>query len=195
MGFPTGLVPVTAFVPTVGVAVPVTVGAHLAYRRGSSFGGALRAALAEAGLLYLVGVLVVWAMARGLTLGKVAAILVAGGIAAFIVLTALPLFVGRLLVERVGGVDSETALRYATYGWPVAIFAAFGLFVVPGGLATNAFFTLGGERICLGGHCGIDVLFAGAVVLELLVVVLGPGLAGLVLRSSVSAPRRNTNHR
>ncbi|MFC4553251.1 MULTISPECIES: hypothetical protein [Halorussus] len=192
MAFPTGLVPITAFVPTVGVAVPVTIGAQLSYRRGSSFGGALRAALAEAGLLYLVGVLVVWAMARGLTLGKAAAILVTGGIAAFVFLTALPLFVGRLFVERVGGVDSETALRYATYGWPVATVVAFGIFVAPGGLATNAFFDLGGERICLGGHCGIDARFAGAVVLELL-VVLGPGVVGTTLCSSISAsggPRR-----
>lgn len=194
MALPTGLVPVTVFALTVGIAVPVTLGSHLFYRHGSSsFRAALRAALAEASLLYLVGVLVVWAIAGGLSLWEVAATLLVAGVVAFVVLTALPLVVGRLLVRRVAGVDSETALRYATYGWPVAMFAVFGMFAAPGGLATNAFFDLGGERVCLVGHCGIAVGFAVAVVLELLVAVLGPGLVGLAIASSSATRGREAS--
>ena len=185
MALPTGLVPVTAFVLTIGTAIPVTLGAHLFHRNGNgSFSAALRSAFAEASLLYLVGALVVWSIAGGLALWEVAATLLVTGFVALIVLAAIPLFVGRLLVRRVGGVDSGTALRYATYGWPAAMLAVFGIFIAPGGLATNVLFSLGGERICLAGHCGIALWFAVAVVLELLVAVLGPGLVGLAIASS-----------
>lgn len=196
MTLPTGLVPVTAFVLTVGVSVPVTLGTHLSYRNGGgSFGAALRAAFAEAGLLYLVGVGVVWAVAGGLPLWEVAATLCLAGVFAVTVLAALPLFVGRRLVERVAEVDSETALRYATDGWPVATLAAFTIFVAPGGLFEGTLLALGGERTCLAGFCGISRSLLAAVLLELLVAVLGPGVVGLALYASTATTRVVTPER
>lgn len=187
---PTGLLPVLAFALTVGVATPVALGAHLFYRRGNgSFAAALRAALLEAGVLYLVGVVVIWAIAGGLALWEVAAALLVAGVVAFVVLAALPLVVGRRLVRRARAVGSDTALRYATYGWPVAALVVFGIFVAPGGVAGGTLLALGGERTCLAGHCGIARSFVAAVLLELLAAVLGPGVVGLALYSARAKTR------
>lgn len=193
MALPTGLVPITVFATTVGIAVSVAVGAHLFSRSGTApFGAALRAALVTVGGLYLAGVLVVWALAGGLPLWEVAATLLVAGLGNLVVLTALPLFVGRHVVRRVGGADSDAALRYATYGWPVAMLAVFAVFVASGGLRHGDLLVLGGGRTCLAGHCGVPLLLTAAVFLELAVAVLGPGVAGLALYSAGTGARTRT---
>jgi hypothetical protein len=182
MALPDGLVPVAVFVLTVGVAVPVTLGSHLFYRAGETgFTAALRAALAEAAGLYLVGVLVVWSIAGGVGLWEIPVTLLVAGALALVVLGVVPLAVGRRLVRRFGAVDGETALRFATYGWPVAMLAVFGVFVAPGGVVRGDLLSLGGERACLAGFCGVSVSLIGAVALEAFVAVFGPGAVGVVL--------------
>lgn len=194
MALPTGLLPAFAFVLTVGISAPVTLAAHLSYRSGSqSFGRALRVALFEAGLLYLVGVFVVWTIAGGgldVELWEIPATLVITGVGALLVLTALPLVVGRQLVQRLRDVDSETALRYSTYGWPIAMLAVFGIFVAPGGTTRGHLFHLGGEHICIAGVCGIAGSSALAVLVAAVVAVLGPGTVGVV----IAARRNQTAH-
>lgn len=186
MALPTGLIPLFGFVLTVGISLPVTVGAHLLYRNGGgSFGAALRAALYEASGLYLVGVIVVWSIAGGLAVWEIAATLLVTGFLTLVVLTAIPLFVGRRLVRYVGEADSKTALRYATYGWPISMLVVFGMFIAPDGLAHGHLFALGGKQICFAGHCGIRLWFATAILAELVVAVLAPGIAGLALYSSL----------
>jgi hypothetical protein len=185
MPLPTGLVPVAVFVLTAGIAIPVALGAHLFYRSGErSFRAALRIALIGVGSLYLVGVGVVWAVAGGLGQWEIAATLVLAGLGSSVVLTALPLLVGQWVVRRAGGADSEAALRYATYGWPVAMLAVVAVFVAPGGLAGGDLLALGGPPVCLAGHCGIPTWFGAAVLFELVLTLLGPGVVGLALYSS-----------
>ena len=186
MALPTGLIPVLVFVLTVGIAIPVTLGSHLIYRSGEgAFGSALRIALVEASVLYLVGILVIWAIAGGLELWEIPVTLLVSGILALMVLVVLPLLVGQRIVQRFRDVDRETALRFATYGWPITMLVVFGIFITPGGLVHGDLFSLGGERICLAEFCGISISFAMAVILEVVVAVLGPGIVGLVLYSSV----------
>lgn len=185
MALQAGLIPVLVFVLTIGIAVPVTLGSHLIYRNGNgAFGSALRIALFEASVLYLVGILVIWAIAGGLELWEIPITLLVTGIFALIVLIAFPLIVGQRVIQHFRGVDRETALRFATYGWPIAMLVVFGLYIVPGGLVHGDLLSLGGNRICLAGFCGIGVQFALAVVLEVFVALLGPGIAGLVLYTS-----------
>lgn len=182
MALPTGLVPVLVFVVTVGLAGPVALAAHLLHRAGTRpFAAALRVAGIEAALLYLVGVAAVWVIAGGWPLWEVAAALVATGAAALLLLGALPLLVGRWLVRRSTGADPDLALRYATYGWPVAALLVFGGFVAPGGVAGGDLLDLGGPRGCVAGFCGIGVAFAAGVVLEALVATVGPGVVGSLL--------------
>lgn len=185
MALPTGLIPVLAFVLTLGISVPVTLSAHLFYSKGAdSFGRALRVAVLEAVLLYLVGVIVVWSIAGGgldMELWRIPATLVVTGVAALLLLVALPLVVGQQLVRRLRDVDSETALRYTTYGWPITMLVVFGIFIAPGGPGNGHLFHLEGAQICLAGFCGILVPFAAAVLLELLVTIFGPGLFGLLI--------------
>jgi len=190
MTLPTGLVPALAFVLTVGTAVPVALGAHLFHRTGNApFGSGLRAALAEAGGLYLVGVIVVWSIAGGIGLWEVAVTLLVAGFVAAVALVALPLVVGQQLVRYASESDPETALRFATYGWPVAMLVVFAIFLAPGGLVGGDLFALTGKRVCLAGHCGIAAPFVLAAAVELAVAVLGPGVVGLVLRSRTTAGR------
>lgn len=189
MALPTGLVPVLTFVLTVGIAVPVTLSAHLFHRTGTgSFDSALRVALFEAGLLYLVGVVVIWAIAGGISLWEVPATLLVTGFVALIVLVLLPLTVGRRVVRRARPVDPETALRFATYGWSLAMLTVFGIFVAYRVLTHDPFHP-GSEQLCLVGFCGIVVSFAAAVVVELLVAVFGPAVFGLILYSSSATER------
>ncbi|SEK31773.1 hypothetical protein [Haloferax larsenii] len=191
MALPTGLLPVFVFVVTAGVATLVTLGAYLSWRRGSrSFSAGLRRSLLGVSLLYLVGTAVVWAVAGGGSLWGVAAALVASGVAAFVVLWTAPLLLGQYLVRRLRGVDSETALRQVTYGWPVAMLVVFGLFVAPGGPTSGHLLHLDGATTCLAGFCGLSVLLLVAVALELVVAVVGPGLVGLVLTSQQSLSSR-----
>jgi hypothetical protein len=185
MTLPVGLVPVFAFVLTVGIAVPVTLGSHLFYRScNARFGSALRVALIEASGLYFVGILVVWAIAGGVELWDIATTLLVVGALALVVLTVFPLIVGRRCIQYFRPVDRETALRFATYGWPITMLVVFGIFIAPGGLARGDLLSLGGERICVAGFCGIGVSFVMAVILEVVVAVLGPGIVGLILYSS-----------
>ncbi|MFB6303089.1 MAG: hypothetical protein ABEH78_09550 [Haloferacaceae archaeon] len=180
MALPTGLVAPFVFALTVGVAAPVTLGAHLFARSGGPFALALRAAVAEACVAYLVGVGVVWAAAGGAAWGVPAA-LVAAGVVDLVVGVAIPLLVGRWLVRRASGAGPGTALRYATYGWPLAMAVAFGLFVAPGGVGGGDLLSLGGPRTCLVGFCGVPVALAGAVAVGLAVVTFGPGAVGMAL--------------
>ncbi|WP_327051661.1 hypothetical protein [Halomicrococcus gelatinilyticus] len=185
MALPTGLVPVLVFVLTVGIAVPVTLGSHLIYRNGNgAFGSALRIALLEASVLYLVGILVIWAIAGGLELWEIPITLLVTGVLTLIILVMLPLIVGRRFIQHFRPVDRETALRFATYGWPITMLMVFGTFIAPGGLVHGDLLLLGGKRICVAGFCGIGVSFVMAMVLEIVVAVLGPGIVGLVLYSS-----------
>lgn len=184
MTLPTGLIPVLIFVVTVGISVPVTLTAHLMYRNEvRSFGSALRVALLEVGLLYLVGVGVIWSIAGSGPLWGVPAALIVVGVGTLLGLVMVPLIAGQNVIKHFGKVDSETALRYTTYGWPVAMLAVFGLFVAPGGLTQGHLFHLEGAQICVVGFCGIIVSFAAAVLLEAFIAVFGPGLIGILLVS------------
>lgn len=143
-------------------------------------------ALLEASLLYLVGVIVIWTIAgAGLDteLWEIPATLLVTGVATLLILTALPLAVGQKAIQHWRHIESEAALRYTVAGWPIAMLATFGIFIAPGGLAQGTLFDIGGPTICLVGFCGIRLLLAGAVFVESLVAVLGPGLIGLVLSS------------
>lgn len=133
----------------------------------------------------------VWYVAGGVALWEVAAALVAAGLVAFAVLAAVPIALGWRLVGLVRGVDPDTALRRVTAGWVVSSFAVFGIFVAPGGLSRGHLLSLGGPRVCLAGFCGVAVSLLGAVLLELAVAVLGPGLVALAL-SSASGTRDRT---
>ncbi|USZ69214.1 hypothetical protein NGM10_05600 [Halorussus salilacus] len=171
-----GLLPALAFVLTVGVSVPVALTAHRSHRSGARpFARALWVAALQTTLLYLLGVFVLWSVGAGVS--RTVTLLVVGALSGLL-LAALPLLVGRWLLRRAGGLDSETALRYATYGWPVAMLAVFGLFVAPGGVGRVAFFHLGGAEACILGFCGISVLTAGAVLLQAVVALVGPGILG-----------------
>lgn len=185
MALPTGLLPVLAFVVTIGVSVPVAVTTLLSSRTGTqSIRRALRIALFEASLLYLVGVIVVWAIAGGgldTELWEIPATLVVTGVGTLLILTALPLVVGQKVIQHWRQVDPEGALQYTVAGWPIAMLVTFGIFVAPGGLVQGTLFDIGGPTICLVGFCGISLLLMGAFFLEALVVVVGPGLVGLML--------------
>ena len=184
MALPTGLVPVLVCILTVGVAAPVTLGAHLFHRGGRRpFAAALRTALLAAGGAYLLGVAGVWAVAGGVPVWEVAAALLLAGVAASVVLTGLPLLVGRWIVLRWGALDPDAALRFTAYGWALTMLVVFGLFVAPGGVAGGDLLDLGGERVCLVGFCGVAVRLVAAALLELFVAVLGPGVTGLALHS------------
>jgi hypothetical protein len=185
MALPTGLLPVLAFVITIGVSVPVAVTTLLASRTGTqSTRRALRLALLEASLLYLVGVIVVWAIAGGgldTELWEIPATLVGTGVGTLLVLTALPLVVGQKAIQHWRQVEPEAALRYTVAGWPIAMLITFGIFIAPGGFARGMLFDIGGPTVCLGGFCGISLMLVAAFLLEALVVVFGSGLVGLML--------------
>ncbi|MFB6361603.1 MAG: hypothetical protein ABEH59_09820 [Halobacteriales archaeon] len=178
MALPTGLIPVLAFVLTAGVSVSVTLTAHFVFtRRGRPFRIGLRSAVSVAGLVYLVGVGVVWAIAgTGLSPGlwEIPATLIGAGLLALVLLTGMPLWIGQRLIRSYSRVDAETALRYTTYGWPVAMLAVFGIFVAPGG----HLFALDGPRTCLIGFCGLSIRLGLAILLEVFLAVLGPGIVG-----------------
>jgi hypothetical protein len=189
---PTRLLPVFVFVLTVGVSFLTTVGAHLRYAGGDSFDATLRrAGLVVAGL-YLVGVAVavVWLLAGGGALWGVATALVATGLVALVALVALPLSVGRRLIQRVRDVDSETALRFTADGWPVATLVVFGIFVAPGGVGRGTVFDLGGAQVCLVGFCGISAPLAGSVTLAAGVAVFGPDVVGFAFHAATSTRDR-----
>lgn len=181
MVLPTGLIPVLAFVLTVGISVPVTLTAALLYDSGvRPFHRGLQVAIFEAGLLYLVGVGVVWTIAGSglnLELWEIPATLIVTGVAALLVLTLLPMAIGQRLIEHLRDVDTESAVRFTTYGWPITMIVVFGIFITP----RTHLFALDGPQICLGGFCGISVWLGLAVLLEIVVAGFGPGLVGLLI--------------
>jgi fumarate reductase subunit D len=187
MALPTGLIPTLVFVITVGISVPVMVAAHRFHRTGTDdFRTALAGALFEAGLLYILGVGVVWSIAGGgidTELWEIPAALLATGVATLFLFVALPLWIGERLVTRLRDTEPATAFRFTAYGWPVAMLFVFGIFVAPGGVFGGDLLSLGGPRTCLAGVCGISLMLAGAVLLEMLVAVVGPGLVGALLLS------------
>ncbi|MFC6827218.1 hypothetical protein [Halopelagius fulvigenes] len=174
-----------AFALTVGVSASVTLGAHLLHRRGDApFGSALRVALLAVGALSLLGA-VVWTLVgwspRGPSVTPLVAVFVA-----FLASTVLPLTAGRYLVRRASDADSDAALRFAAYGWPVAMLAAFGVYVAYWALAQDIYHP-GNGQICVVGRCtGITVASSVTVLAGLLAAVLGTGLAGVGLRASAT---------
>lgn len=185
MALPTGLLPVFAFVITVGISIPVAITTHLSARGGrQSIRSALRMALLEASLLYLVGVIVIWVIAGGgldAELWEIPATLVITGVGTLLILTALPLVVGQEVLHHWWHIEPESALRDTVAGWPIAMLVTFGIFIAPGGFAQGTLFDIGGPTVCLVGFCGISLLLVGAVLFEALVAVFGPGLVGLML--------------
>jgi hypothetical protein len=185
MALPTGLLPVLAFVITVGVSGPVAVTTLLVSRTGTQpIRRVLRLAVLEASLLYLVGVIVVWAIAGGgldPELWEIPATLVVTGVGTLLILTALPIVVGQKIIHHWQQIEPESALQYTIAGWPIAMLITFGIFIAPSGSAQGTLFDIGGPTVCLVGFCGISLLLAGAVFVEALVAVFGPGLVGLVL--------------
>lgn len=200
MALPTGLLPALVFVVTVGISVPVVVAAHYFHRTGTDdFRTALTGALFEAGLLYVLGASVVWSIASGggidPALWEIPATLLATGVAALLAFVALPLLVGERLVTRLLDTDTATAFRYTAYGWPVAMTVVFGIFVAPGGVHGGDLLSLAGPRTCLAGFCGVSVTLVGAVLLELVVAVVGPGLVGALLLTRGPAGRNAAPNR
>lgn len=180
MPLPTGLLPVFVFVLTVGISVPVAVGAFVfAGWTREPFEEALQAALVVAAGLYLVGTLAVWAIAGWPGMWGVAMTLLLTGVIAFGGLMVIPLLLGQLLVQRVRPVDDQRALRVTTIGWPFAMLGVFLIFFAPGGLAGGDFFSLSGPSTCAAGFCGISVPFAIAVGLAAAVAIFGPGIIGV----------------
>lgn len=179
----TGLLPTLVFVETVGLAVPVTAGAWLLQRRtGGCFGRSVRLSLAGWVGLHSLGVAVLWGLGAG---AAQAGTLLVAGFVAVLLLGLLPLAVGQRLIER-RGVDSGTALRYASYGWPPALALSFGSFfapslVLPGGFADGHLLSVGGPRLCLLGVCGVSTLAVLTIGLLTVVVFLCPGPFGLMV--------------
>lgn len=178
--------PLLAFALTVGVSASVTVGAHLLFRReGGSFGSALRVALLVAGVASLVAA-VVWTAAESGSPRGVSVTPLVAAFVAFLGLTLLPLAGGRALVRRGSDADSATALRFATYGWPVAMLAVFAVYVAYW-LFTRDIYHPGSGQICVVWRCtGITVASAVTVSVGAAVAVLGTGLAGLRLYASTT---------
>lgn len=193
VALPTGLIPVLAFVLTVGVSIFVTLTAHFVFTsRGQPFHTGLRRAVYAASLVYLVGVGVVWAIAgtgSSPELWEIPATLLGAGILALVLLTGLPLWIGPRLIRFNSTVDAETALRYTTYGWPIAMLAVFGIFVAPGG----HLFALEGPQTCLIGFCGLSIWLVFAVLLEVVLAVLGPGIVGQLVWGRRQTERRTVS--
>lgn len=162
---PAGLLAVFAYVGTVVASVPVAVVALLLRRVTTSFREALAYSLGGSFALFTVV-----AVALAVTVDPGAGgTLFATGVAALVALVAIPLAVGRALVERLAGLDPDRALRWATAGWPVALILSFVVFVAPGGPTRyNATFLSGVEAALAGGAIALAVL-------------VGPGLLGTAL--------------
>jgi hypothetical protein len=172
MALPTGLVPVLVAVSTVGVSLPVAVGALSWHRVGPApLRTALRPAFATVALCYLVGAGVVVAVAGAASV-PVSAVLLGSGVVAFLLFGALPLGVGRRVVARATGVSGDEALRYAVLGWPVAMALVSAVFVAPSVLGD------GGVHLL---HVDGAVAFGAMLTVDLLVAVFGAGAVGVGL--------------
>jgi hypothetical protein len=185
MALPYGLISVYAFVLTLGISVPTTLLAMLFHHRSNVlFRQSLQTALVGTGSFYLIGVAVVWAVTGPGSLWGVVTALLVTGLAATVILVALPLTAGKRLFQYVQPADSEVALRYTTYGWPFAMLVIFGIFFAPGGVTQGHLFHLGGVTMCVTGFCGIPVSLAATVVTEFVIALLGSGLFGILIHSS-----------
>jgi len=179
----TGLLPAFVVAESLGLAAPVALSAWLRQRWGGDcFGRGVRRSLAGWLGLHSVGAAALWWLGAGAALAGT--VFVAGFLSALL-LGVLPLAVGQRLLQR-RGAPSGTALRYTTYGWPVALgiacvaFFAPSLFL-PGSLGQGHVLALGGPTVCLAGFCGVDVLSLVTVGLLAAVVVLCPGPFGLIV--------------
>ncbi|QPV61367.1 hypothetical protein I7X12_11360 [Halosimplex litoreum] len=177
-----GFVGAMALVAAFGlvVASPVVAGVAWALStRTDYFGDALGTVLAGAVGLFAAGAVALAVLvdpAAGLTFAVVAA-------GAALVLAVVPVLFGRQLLGRWTLLDADEALAYATLGWPVAMVTSAVLFVAPGGFTRyNVLF--------------LDGLAATVAWTTLvLVVTLGPALAGLALYNAVERFARGRSAR
>lgn len=183
-----GLLPAFVFVETVGLALPVALGAWLGqWGRGGCFGRKIRLALAGwVGLHSLGAVALVW---LGAGVPRAATVLVAGPVAA-LVLGLVPLGIGQRLLQRRGAPPS-IALQYTSYGWPPVLALAFGSFFLPGlargdALGAGHLLSVGGPRFCLVGFCGLSLLGVGTSALLAAVVLLCPAPLGRLIADRVA---------
>lgn len=173
-----GLLPMLAFVMTVGISTPVALTTHLFYHSGARpYSRILQLALLEAGLFYILGISVLWSIGAGVS--RVVTLLIIGAMS-LIVLVAIPLMIGQWLIQKMTGIDSETALRYTTSSWPFAMLVIFGIFVIPGGINRITFFHIEGIEVCLLGFCRISLLSIVAIFLQVLTTFFGPGVVGVI---------------
>ncbi|QLH80440.1 hypothetical protein [Halosimplex pelagicum] len=167
-----GFVGAIALVVSFGLVVAspvVAVAAWALSTRRDSFGDALGTVAAVAVGLFAAVATALAAFVdpgAGLIFGVVA-------VAASLVLAVFPVVFGRQLLDRWTVLDADETLQYATLGWPVAMVTSAALFVAPGGLARyNVLF--------------LEGLAATVAWLTLvLVVTLGPAVAGLALYNAV----------
>jgi hypothetical protein len=189
MPLPNGLLPAYVFVLTVGLAVIVTARAHHRTRTtNSTFTRALKDAFTEAAALYVVGAVAVWILSGTHSVLSLVVTMFVPAIVAFILLMGLPLLVGRWFVARYADLDGETALRLTTYGWLLTMALVFAVFMAPGGFTGGHIFAIEGQQTCLAGFCGIIIPFAVLVAIELVIALVGPGLVGVILYSTMSDP-------
>lgn len=159
---PFGLVNVFVYFATVALSIPVSLVTYALSRRLGSF----RDALVQVGV-GVVAVVLAAATAIGLFVALRASalfVLLAG--VALAVLGVFPILIGAQVLVRRGPLDSDTALEYATLGWPVALVASLVVFFAPGGPA----------RYNITFLSGPVAVVAWAVML--LVVTFGPAVAG-----------------
>lgn len=88
-------------------------------------------------------------------------------VAAALVLAGFPLLIGRQLLDRWTPLGPDSALEYATLGWPVAMVASAVVFLAPAGFGDANVFSLSGSTAAL------------AWLAMAAVVSLVPGVAGL----------------
>jgi len=167
-----GFVGATALLFSVGLVVAspmVALSTWALSTRTDYFGDALGSVVAGAvGLVAAgaVGLAVFVDPAVGVTFGVVA-------VGASLVLAVFPVAIGRQLLGRWTLLDADEALEYATLGWPVAMVTSAVLFVAPGGF--------GGSNVLFLEGLAATVAWMTLV----LVVTLGPALAGLALYNAV----------
>lgn len=169
---PVGLLAVAVYVGWVAGSVPLALAVAGLARWLGSVGLAVRYVGAVVTGAALAGATALAAFvdpAAGATFAGLAA-------ASGVVLAAVPLYVGRLLIERWTALDPARALEFAVLGWPIALVASFAVFLSPGGPTRyNVTFLSGGVAALAWTVMG-------------LVVTLGPGVAGVGVYRFVERP-------
>jgi len=165
------LLPLVAYIVTVGVSVPVTlITLRLARRR--LLEPVLTATLGSVTLLVLLGVGTLAALnSVGAGLDALQTALVTG-----VALVIGPLGLGTALVRRAIGGDRDRALRVVISGWPVALVVSVVVFVAPGGLDGTDVTDLA------------DPVGQAALALWVAVILLGPAVVGLTVAAVRGAP-------